>query len=88
MTNDRPSVVPSAVLAKAAEIPNAMAIIDGHQRITYADLAQHIGEAANGMLAAGIKPGDRVAIWAPNSAPWIIATLGAQAVGAADKVAK
>lgn len=83
MTNDRPSVVPAAVLAKAAEIPESMAIVDGDRRITYSELAQRIGEAASGMLAAGVEPGDRVAIWAPNSANWIIATLGAQAVGAA-----
>ena len=58
MTNDRPSVVPAAVLAKAAEIPESMAIVDGDRRITYSELAQRIGEAAKGMLAAGIEPGD------------------------------
>lgn len=83
MTIEGPTNVPAAVLAKAAQIPNAVAIAEGEQRITYAALAQQIGEAANAMLAAGIEPGDRVAIWAPNSARWIVAALGAQAVGAA-----
>lgn len=83
MTVEGPTSVPAAVLAKAAQIPNAIAIAEGEERVTYAALARQIGEAANAMLAAGIEPGDRVAIWAPNSAQWIVAALGAQAVGAA-----
>src|SRR5262249_9678588 len=35
------------------------------------------------MMAAGIGPGDRVAIWAPNGLGWIVAALGAQSAGAA-----
>jgi acyl-CoA synthetase (AMP-forming)/AMP-acid ligase II len=35
------------------------------------------------MLAAGVEPGDRVAVWAPNSLGWIVAALGAQSAGAA-----
>ena len=35
------------------------------------------------MIAAGVEPGDRVAIWAPNGAGWIVAALGAHSAGAA-----
>jgi acyl-CoA synthetase (AMP-forming)/AMP-acid ligase II len=35
------------------------------------------------MMAAGVGPGDRVAIWAPNGLGWIVAALGAQSAGAA-----
>src|SRR5262245_792813 len=35
------------------------------------------------MMAAGVKSGDRVAIWAPNGLGWIVAALGAQSAGAA-----
>lgn len=83
MANGAPNTVPAAVLAKAAQIPDSIAIVEGDQRITYAALSQQVGKAANAMLAAGIEPGDRVAVWAPNSAHWIVAALGAQAVGAA-----
>ena len=34
-------------------------------------------------MAAGIHPGDRVAIWAPNMAEWIVAALGLVGAGAA-----
>jgi acyl-CoA synthetase (AMP-forming)/AMP-acid ligase II len=33
-------------------------------------------------MAAGIAPGDRVAIWAPNIWEWVVALLGAQSAGA------
>ncbi len=33
------------------------------------------------MVAAGIEPGDRVAIWAPNCVEWIAAALGAVGAG-------
>jgi acyl-CoA synthetase (AMP-forming)/AMP-acid ligase II len=35
------------------------------------------------MMGAGVGPGDRVAIWAPNSLDWIVAALGAHCAGAA-----
>ncbi len=34
-------------------------------------------------IAAGLRPGDRVAIWAPNTAHWVLAALGASYAGAA-----
>ena len=34
-------------------------------------------------IAAGIHPGDRVAMWAPNMAEWIVAALGLVGAGAA-----
>ncbi len=33
-------------------------------------------------MAAGIEPGERVAIWAPNSLRWIVAVLGIFEAGA------
>jgi acyl-CoA synthetase (AMP-forming)/AMP-acid ligase II len=77
------SSVPAAVLAKAAVLPDKVAIVDGDARITYAGLVDQIGQAANAMIAMGIQPGDRVVVWAPNSSRWIVAALATQAVGAA-----
>lgn len=34
------------------------------------------------VLAMGVRPGDRVALWAPNSARWVIAALGILGAGA------
>ncbi|MGI9325733.1 MAG: AMP-binding protein [Pseudomonadales bacterium] len=83
MAIDSHHCVPAAVFERASQIPAHTAIVDGDSRITYAALSEQIGEAACGLLAAGIEPGDRVALWAPNSAHWIVAALAVQAVGAA-----
>ena len=40
------------------------------------------GKRGHTVVAAGIEPGDRVAIWAPNSAEWVIALLGLFEAGA------
>jgi HIP---CoA ligase len=52
------------------------------QSWTYADLDARRLEAARALLASGIQPGDRVAIWAQNCEEWIVAGLAAHAVGA------
>ena len=38
---------------------------------------------AAALIATGIEPGDRVAIWAPNCWEWVVALLGLQSAGAA-----
>lgn len=75
--------VPAAVLAQADTLLNKIAIVDGDVRLTYAALADLIGQAAKSMIAMGIGPGDRVVLWAPNSSRWIVAALATQSVGAA-----
>jgi acyl-CoA synthetase (AMP-forming)/AMP-acid ligase II len=54
----------------------------GDRRLSFADLAAATDEAARAYVAHGLEPGDRVAIWAPNSAGWVIAALGAYRAGA------
>jgi acyl-CoA synthetase (AMP-forming)/AMP-acid ligase II len=61
---------------------DAEALVDGDTRWTWADLGREVDAAARAFLAAGIKLGDRVAIWAPNCAEWVAALLGLQSVGA------
>jgi HIP---CoA ligase len=51
------------------------------QRLTFAELAAATDEAARAYVAHGLEPGDRVAIWAPNSARWVVAALGAYRAG-------
>ncbi|MCC7123141.1 MAG: AMP-binding protein [Gammaproteobacteria bacterium] len=61
----------------------APAVVDGADWLSYAELADRVLQAARGLVARGIEPGDRVAIWAPNSWKWIVAAVAAQSVGAA-----
>lgn len=83
MQGDRPQTLPG-VLARAAALHGAAtAIEDGGTTLSFSALQKEVQRAAAAFVAAGVEAGDRVAIWGPNGAPWIIAALGAQAAGAA-----
>ncbi|MDL4819771.1 FadD3 family acyl-CoA ligase [Actinomadura opuntiae] len=72
-----------AVLARAAKAyPDAEAVVDGDVRVTFAQLRDRVREATAAFAGAGIEPGDRIAIWAPNGLPWIVTVLGAMGAGA------
>ena len=51
--------------------------------LTWRQLLGEVRVFAAALIAAGIEPGDRVAIWAPNSYHWPIAALGTHYAGAA-----
>lgn len=72
-----------AALDRAVELfGEREGLVEGTRRLTFADLAAAADAAARGYLALGVDPGDRIAIWAPNMADWVIAALGAFRVGA------
>jgi fatty-acyl-CoA synthase len=57
-----------------ARVPDAEALVSCHQgvRYTYAEFGQAVDRLAGGMLAAGLRPGDRVGVWGPNRAEWAL----------------
>ncbi|MGW0751635.1 FadD3 family acyl-CoA ligase [Streptomyces sp. NPDC002587] len=70
------------VRAAAARYAGREAVVDGRVRISYAQLGERVERAAAACLAAGVGPGDRVAVWAPNTPEWIVSALGAVCAGA------
>jgi acyl-CoA synthetase (AMP-forming)/AMP-acid ligase II len=70
------------VLASARRFGAADAIIDGDLRLSFADVEREMLSVARALIASGVEPGDRVALWAPNSAAWITAALGVLAARA------
>lgn len=78
-----PPTIPEAARRAALTWPDAPALIVGEQSWTFAQLWADARAVASAMLAAGLRHGDRVGIWAPNTREWILAALGAQSVGAA-----
>jgi len=69
------------VLSAADRFGYAEAVVDGPLRLTFVDLVERIRCAAGAFADIGIDKGDRVAIWAPNSAEWIIAAFGLLTAG-------
>ena len=80
MTCPRPS--PEALERAARLFPDIEALVEGDLRLSFPELLDAVDEAARALIAAGIEPGDRVAIWAPNCAEWVIACSGVHRVGA------
>ncbi|MFE9331957.1 FadD3 family acyl-CoA ligase [Streptomyces sp. NPDC006925] len=76
-----PRTIPELVRSAAERYGPREAVADGRTRITYAELGERVERAAAAALATGVRPGDRVAVWAPNTADWIVAALGAVTVG-------
>ena len=74
--------IPEMVLSAGDRFGDAEAVVDGPLRLSYADLAERIRSAAGAFGALGIGKGDRVAVWAPNSAEWIVAAFGIMTAGA------
>ena len=68
-------------MADHPRFPDLEAIIDGDRRITYPELAELAVASTRAAMAAGLQPGDRAAVWAPNSADWIVAALGILGAG-------
>jgi HIP---CoA ligase len=73
--------IPEMVLSAADRFGDAEAVVDGPLRLTFAELVGRIRCAAGAFADLGIEKGDRVAIWAPNSAEWIIAAFGLLTAG-------
>jgi len=57
-------------------------LVDGGFRLSYAELPEAVDSYARGFVAAGVEPGARLALWAPNCAEWMLAALGALRAGA------
>ena len=81
MTEPPWQTIPEMVLSAADRFGDAEAVVDGPLRFTFADLVQRIRCAAGAFADLGIGKGDRAAIWAPNSAEWIIAAFGLLTAG-------
>src|SRR5918994_4316673 len=66
-----------------AQWPDMEALVVRHQgvRWTYRDLQRQVDAWATGLLALGLEPGDRVGIWAPNCAEWVVTQFATAKAG-------
>jgi len=50
------------------------ALVSCHQdvRYTYAELGEAVDRLARALLASGLEPGDRLGVWSPNRAEWVL----------------
>lgn len=74
--------IPELVQWAARRYGSAEAVVEGRNRITYGELGARVERAAAACIAGDVRPGDRVAVWAPNSLDWMVSALGAVSAGA------
>ncbi|MCE4052304.1 FadD3 family acyl-CoA ligase [Pseudomonas sp. Au-Pse12] len=71
------------LFARAALAYGDRPAIEDAGSLSYRQLDRLRRQAARALLALGVKTGDRVAIWAPNTWEWIVAAGALHSVGAA-----
>ena len=81
MTQRPWQTIPEMVLSAADRFGDAEAVVDGPLRLTFNEVVERIRCAASAFADLGVDKGDRIAIWAPNSAEWIIAAFGLLTAG-------
>jgi acyl-CoA synthetase (AMP-forming)/AMP-acid ligase II len=73
--------IPRVLFRAAERFGDRSALEDGELRLSFAELAERGLDATRAFCAAGLRPGDRVGIWAPNTAEWVLAALGVLSAG-------
>ncbi len=66
-----------------ARDPDADALVVRHQdvRMTYGELNAEVDRLARALMAAGLEPGDRMGIWAPNCVEWVLVQYASAKAG-------
>lgn len=70
--------------ATCAEFPDREALVDcpAGTRWSYAEFLDDVEACAMGLLSLGVAKGDRIGIWAPNRAEWVLTQFGSAMIGA------
>ena len=66
----------------AVRYPEKLAYICGPERVTFADLAARARQLGHALIAGGVSPGDRVALFLPNGSAVVDAMAAIGAIGA------
>ncbi|MBS0380386.1 MAG: AMP-binding protein [Proteobacteria bacterium] len=70
----------AAAAAAGGERPG-LAVVHQGVSLSFAELDREVDRVARGLLALGLKPKDRVGIWAPNCREWILTMFAAARAG-------
>jgi fatty-acyl-CoA synthase len=75
--------VDGVLRAAVRDHPGRPALVVRHQktRYTYEELDREVESLARGLVALGLARGDRIGIWAPNCAEWVVTMFAAARAG-------
>jgi HIP---CoA ligase len=83
LAGDDPRTVPAALDRFVDQFPDQAALITDERSFTATELRNEVHRAAAALIALGVEPGDRLAIWSPNTWHWVVACLAIHHAGAA-----
>src|SRR6185295_18923826 len=76
-------VTVGALLTRLAEtLPDNEALVYANRRWTFAQLEAEARLIARGLMACGVEPGERVALWATNVPEWVVLQFALAKIGA------
>ncbi len=81
LAGDRPRTIPQVLDGVADRFSDHDALITADRRFTFGQLRDEVRKAAAAMIDLGVEPGDRVAIWSPNTWHWVVACLATHYAG-------
>jgi acyl-CoA synthetase (AMP-forming)/AMP-acid ligase II len=73
--------IPGVLERAAVEHAGRPVLIGATSTMTYDELLEHVRAAARALIVAGLGAGERVAIWAPNTPEWAVASLAVLCAG-------
>ena len=82
LAHDRTVTLSGLWSDQVARTPEAVALIDGEQRLTYAEVSARVGAVGGQLRKAGVGPEDRVGVCLERGANLVVALLGAMQAGA------
>ncbi|WP_328808978.1 AMP-binding protein [Nonomuraea montanisoli] len=74
--------IPRMLRDQAARHPDAIVVAGEATRLSMADLLGEATRVARGLMALGVGPGDRVALWGVNDPSWVVHAFGVWCAGA------
>jgi HIP---CoA ligase len=75
------ATLPGVLRAAASTWPQRPALVQGEETLTFAGLLDAVRHTARGYVAQGLRPGERVVVWAPNSNRWVVHALAVSYAG-------
>ncbi len=73
---------PAVLDRMARDFADHDAIVTADRTFTFAELREEVRRAGAAIAGLGVAPGDRVAIWCPNTWHWVVACLAIHYAGA------
>src|SRR5678815_925207 len=61
---------------------SALVSVFEERRLTYGEFREDVDLLARGLMAIGVRPGDRVGIWSTNCVGWVLTQFATAKIGA------